>query len=133
MRMIVYAGNEWIGDPQFLVYANPYAPKRDRPDELVNTAYAARKYEKSRFTNPWKGLKEGEGCSCDAPTSGGPLEGGQMVYIGRDKDSDDYKNWTLEIFALPTTKTDEYPAETNDKRIARTFYCGGKGANTWDD
>ncbi len=51
-------------------------------------------------------LDEGQACHCDADITGGPA-GGQAIYVSRQADSDDHKNWLVEVHKLSSNETRE--------------------------
>ena len=118
-RMVIVANNPWNLPPSlFVAAADPSIAATDKPLNLAYVAYKPRKY---LWVDSFSELKEGEGCACDAPDSGGPAYGPQ-VYVSRKSDSDDYKNFFVEIFNVG-----QYPTEDYAWNPQAVFLCDGNG------
>ena len=114
LREIVVAGNEFNKAPEAWILANPQDGR--------NLAFRAGKFteewtvkrigfipypDKVGYLTP---LQEGQGCACDSFKSVGSgisIADSQLSYISRGDDTN-YKNFTIEIFALSPTVTQDY-------------------------
>ena len=125
-RMVLVANNSWISTPVLRVEA--VDPPSLEAGNNLNRGYVASRPSTFFWTPSWDLLSEGEDCFCDAVNSGGPADGPQ-VYVARRDDSDDYKNFYVEIFSVGATPTgggkDMYPVNKD-----ALYYCNGKGAKT---
>ena len=127
-RMVIVANNTHLWEaPYLILLADPYQDG----GQTYNTAYVASRLVPSWPYDKINRLGEGQDCSCDSPDSGGPAYGPQ-VYVARKNDSDDYKNFYLEIFYAGQYPTEEYPAAkfAPDGRPLPFLGCGMGGRRT---
>ena len=122
-RMILIANNSFISAPELWIEAAD--PPSLAKGVNLNRAYLAYTPRKVLWMDTWNELGEGEDCYCDAVNSGGPADGPQ-IYVARRDDSDDYKNFYIEIFSVGATPTgggkDLFALDKKSR-----YFCNGKG------
>ena len=125
-RMLVQAANHWNGAPTLLLRASPRTDESSG-GKLYNTVYQAVYYDKGWLYDSFELLAEGTGCHCDASNSGGPAQGGMRVYVARNRDEENYKSFTVEIYELPAANL---TSNVDPKKTLPWYYCSGNGQNT---